>query len=196
MKRHVRTVVVAFALAVSTAAACHRAANSVREGDADSGVEQSTPVTAAGDTLRGVLTAVGNEPLAALVITTRDGGRYVLEATTDGEARMLRNVVGLELMVRGARTGAQSAAAAPRPIPVFGMSGFVVRSADGHPTVDGVVSRTNDAYVLLVADGRRVPVPRLPVTLQQRIGARVFVAGPLDAPPISYGIIAASQPPI
>lgn len=196
MSRHFRIVVVVSVFTVSSATACHRAANSAPADAAEGAAAQPSPVAAAGDTLRGVLTSVGSEPLTALVLTTRDGGQFVLEAATKGDAPMLRNVLGLELMVRGGRTGAQSAAAAPRPIPVFGMSGFVVRGADGYPTVDGVVARIDAAYVLIVADGRRIPAPKLPVSLQQKIGARVFVAGPLDAPPISYGIISANQPPI
>ena len=142
-----------------------------------------------------MLTSVGSEPLTALVLTISKGERLVLNVPAGSDARALQNVLGLELTVWGTATGERSAAAGPQPLPVFSIRTFVVRSADGHAAYDGVVSRTDNVFVLLLADGSRVGVPWLPRTLQQKIGARVYVAGPLDAPPISYGVISANQPP-
>ena len=188
-------MIVAAVMTLAIASACHRAANDAGTGADDSTAASPVPTAAATDTVRGVLTAVGSEPLTALVITTTND-RVVLAGTTADDVQMLRNVVGLELMVRGTRTGSRSAAAAPQPVPVFRVSTFVVRSAEGYAAVDGVVSNADNAFSLLLADGRRVSTPRLPASLRQKIGMRVFVAGPLDAPPISYGIISANQPPI
>ncbi len=182
-------------------AACRRHGNtSNAAGDGrDSAAVHSDTVTsaaAARDTVRGIVALVGNDPLTTLVLTTRDRERLILDARTNPAMQSVRNVLGLDIMVRGLRTDERSAGAAPQPLPVFRMAQFTVRAADGYAAYDGIVTRENSTFSLRLADGTRVATPRLPTALQNKIGARVFVAGPLDAPPISYGIIETNQPPI
>lgn len=175
--------------------ACHRGANV--EGDvADSATGQSGQMPVARDTLRGVVSLVGSEPLTTFVLTRTDRSRVALDASGNAGAAAVRNVVGLDIMVRGARTDARAVGGSPQPLPAFRVDEFIVRAADGARAYDGVVMRESGTFFLRLADGSRIGAPKLPVTLQRQIGARVFVAGPLDAPPIAYGIIAANQPPI
>ena len=43
--------------------------------------------------------------------------------------------------------------------------------------------------MLRLVDGRALPVSFMPAALRQQIGARAWIAGPLDATPLSYGLI-------
>jgi hypothetical protein len=134
----------------------------------------SGSAAAQADTLRGTVEEVGSDPGMWMVIHTPDGRAVRL----DGERTLLRQVVGLEVMVRGT--------------PVQG--GFAVREIDvrasgGIPAMDGVLERRSSAYVLVTRDGRALPIARLPDDLRGMLGARIWIAGPLDQPPQSSGIL-------
>jgi hypothetical protein len=149
----------------------------------------SIPAGPPADTLRGVIVRVGNDPVSVLVLRLADETIYALKTT---DVAQLGRVEGLEVMVSGKRLATKNYSASPRGAAEFEMKHFVVRAADGQPATDGVVRVTDGAYALETADGSRKPAPHFPAELRVKAGSRVFLVGPLNQPPVSYGII--SQP--
>jgi hypothetical protein len=139
----------------------------------------SPPAAAAvaADTLRGTLEVVGSAPATSLALLLDGGARAV---ALQGERPLLDGLSGLEVAVWGAliRPG------------VFQVDRVAVRASGGVAAVDGVLLREGAGWVVATGDGRRLPVPHLPATLRAMEGARIWLAGPLDRPPDSFGIIA------
>ena len=135
---------------------------------------------AAADTLRGTVDVVGSEPATSIVLRMDGGSRDV---TLLGDRAVLGPLVGIEVAVWGAleRPGA------------FRVERVEVRASGGVPAVDGVLARQGAGWVLVTHDGRRLPVARLPASLEGMEGARVWLAGPLDRTPDSSGLI--TEPP-
>lgn len=129
---------------------------------------------AAGDTLRGTVEVVGSEPATSVVLRTADGGAVALE----GGRALLERAAGLEVRVEGAR--------GPR---AFRVDRMVVRAANGIPATDGVLVRSGAGWALRTAEGGTVAIAHLPEPFRGREGARVWMAGPLDRPADSYGIL-------
>lgn len=134
----------------------------------------ATPVGA--DSLRGTVDVVGSEP-GTWVVLRQGGGRR--DATLLGDDTLLRRLAGLEVAVWGA---------AERP-GTFRVTRLAVRSANGVPAVDGMLTRAGQGFALVTDDGRRLPIVQLPAALRSSVGARVWVAGPLDRAPDSFGVI-------
>jgi hypothetical protein len=129
---------------------------------------------AAADTVRGTVEEVGSEPGTWMVLRTAGGAVVRL----DGERPLLRAVVGLEVMVRGT------------PAPGgLGVRDLQVRASNGVAAVDGVLARRSGAYVLVTRDRGTLPVAHLPEALRGMVGGRVWLAGPLDRPPDSFGVL-------
>ena len=66
---------------------------------------------------------------------------------------------------------------------------FTVIAAKGQPVVDGTLADDAGALYMVTADGRWHPLGRPPAALHAHVGARVWVAGPLDREPIAFGIV-------
>lgn len=153
----------------------------------------SAPATATpGDTTRGIVTEVGNAPITTLLLVPVDSTRDRV-ALAGAALPMLRNAVGLEIVVRGRLTNDRVAAASPRGVPVFAVKQFEVRAADGQPAHDGIVTLNRNQFSLRLGDGRMVRVVAMPTLLRDKVGARVFLVGKLDQPPLSYGILAEAK---
>lgn len=101
---------------------------------------------------------------------------------------LLRRAVGLDVVVQGQCTGTTPTGTG-FAIPGFDGTTFIVRAANGIAAYDGVVTRAGNRFALRLQDGRTVAAPFLPTPLHTKLGARVFLAGPLDRAPESYGII-------
>jgi hypothetical protein len=131
--------------------------------------------TSPADSLRGVVRITGSEPGVTFVVVDAAGRSTAL----DGDRAVLERLSGLEVAFRGeARAGAP-----------FRVTRTEVRAANGVPAVDGVLARDNGRDVLLLRDGSRHVVARLPEALRGRTGSRVWLAGPLDGNLDSFGII-------
>ncbi len=176
---------IVIALLVTSAACGNRAVVAKGSTVADS---VAAPTQPASDSVRGLLTLVGNEPGAVLLLspTSRE---LAAVALVGSQVSLLRNVTGLEIVVYGRVTGRRDPTAMPRGGAEFDVRSFVVRVADGAPATDGVVLAAKDAFALRLADGRVVAAPWLPVALRRLVGARIWVTGGLDAVPQAYGII-------
>lgn len=149
--------------------ACARGAGpGPRDGDAS--------VTEA-DSLRGRVAIVGSEP-GTWAVLQMDGGRRAV--TLDGPRPLLDRLAGLEVAVWGV----------PGEPGVFRVDRFAVRASGGVPATDGILARERGGWVLVTGDGKHLPVAHLPELLEGMEGARVWLAGPLDRPPDSSGILA------
>ncbi len=141
----------------------------------------------AGDTVRGIVSIVGSEPLTMVQLTTADGRGWQLVGDS---LAALRAASGLEVMVRGVVLTPDNGAP---PAARFEANDFAVRSADGVAAVDGVLERVGTGFTLRLQDDRRHLLTAVPVTLRDQIGARIWWAGPLDRAPIAYGILIARR---
>jgi len=92
-------------------------------------------------------------------------------------------------MVSGRRTSEIDRAASPRGALVFRVERFVVRTVDGIAAEDGELVSSAGGFALRRADGRELKLPALPPSLRTRVGARIYLAGPLDRAPAAYGVI-------
>lgn len=130
----------------------------------------------AADSLRGMVDIVGSEPGTWVVLRMEGGSRAV---TLAGDRAVLDRLAGLEVAVWGAAEGPGT----------FRVSRLAVRAASGMPAVDGILVREGQGFVLVTAAGRRLPIAHLPHDLRASVGARVWLAGPLDRAPDSFGVI-------
>ena len=129
------------------------------------------------DTLRGRLEVVGSEPGTSAVLMLDRDTRSV---TLLGDRTLLNRLAGLEVVIWGQRV----------PGDRFQVGRFAVRASSGVPALDGVLGRNGRSAYLVTADGRRHAIARLPQALEGLVGARVWLAGPLDRAPDSFGVIA------
>lgn len=141
---------------------------------APAGGSSAAEALAAADTLRGRVEVVGAEPATSIVLLGPGTGAVMLI----GEAVAMRPLAGLEVVVSGEAEGARG----------FRVERFAVRAHMGVPAVDGVLGREGESWFLRLEGGERRPLPRLPEALRGREGARVWIAGPLDAPD-AFGVI-------
>jgi len=129
-----------------------------------------------GDTLRGQVAIVGSEP-GTWAVLQLDGGRRAV--TLLGDRRLLDRLSGLEATVWGT----------PDASGMLQVERFEVRGSGGVAAVDGVLERRGAGYVLVTHDGRALPIASLPEALREMVGGRVWLAGPLDRPPDSFGVV-------
>ncbi|MFO7260687.1 MAG: hypothetical protein DIU52_006005 [bacterium] len=136
---------------------------------------------AAVDTLSGTVAVVGAAPLTRVVLRPAGGGGDIelLGAQRDALARL----AGAEVRVSGRPT--QGTASAP----ALEVASFAVTAVDGQPAVDGRLERADGELVLVTSDGRRIRLVQPPAALQDWVGARVWIAGPLDREPQAFGLI-------
>jgi hypothetical protein len=127
------------------------------------------------DTLRGTLRITGSEPGVTYVVVDA-AGRYT---PLEGDRALLERLAGVEVVVEG-----EGAPGVP-----FVVARVAVRAVEGVSAVDGVLARENGRDVLVLADGTRRTVARLPEPLRGRTGARVWLVGPLDGDIDSFGVI-------
>jgi hypothetical protein len=135
--------------------------------------------SAPADSLRGRVELIGSEPV---VLLTRTASSVVL---TGGLSPVVARVGRTEVTVWGAAAGDG----------LFRVDRFVVRAANGEAAEDGELARDGSGFLLLTADGRRLVVPYLPAELRDRVGWRIWLAGPLDRPPVAFGVIAQVRRP-
>lgn len=143
------------------------------------------PALSATDSVRGQISiGGGGSCVAALVhLTTKGNELFVL----DGSRDVFAQLIGLEVVVFGKRRNPP----ANHPYlanPIITVDSFVIRAADGMPTHEGVLRRGPQGSVLETQDGRRIPLLTVPSALKGADGMRVWIAGPLGAPP-SAGVI-------
>ncbi len=133
-----------------------------------------------GDTVRGIVTLVGEEPARQVVLRTNNGATTI---TLSGMATTgLARLAGAELMVRGVKI-------TPHDVVV---AAFVVRAMHGVPALDGrLEGGAAEGWWLELSDGTgRKRLAALPAPLQELEGSRVWIAtGTGTTPARQYGVI-------
>jgi hypothetical protein len=133
---------------------------------------------ARGDTIRGVVTLVGQEPVRQAALTLPNGTTISLSGmATTGMTRL----AGTEIVIRGLRISPRDAV----------VSDFIVRAVNGAPAYDGKLEGSAGSWSLQLTDGSgRKRLASVPAALQSKVGLRVWISstpGTTGAP--GYGII-------
>ncbi|HEX3865563.1 MAG TPA: hypothetical protein VHV78_02385 [Gemmatimonadaceae bacterium] len=145
---------------------------------AASNAEAAAP--AAAETLHGTISVTGTGFEQTLILRTAAGSRRLTASAADSAA-LVRVAGNLELSVQAIDEGR-----------VLRVTRFTVVSLKGIPLVDGVVRADGDRLFLETGDGR-LPLGNPPHGLRNLIGARVWLQGPLDRGPNSYGVIVPAE---
>lgn len=125
--------------------------------------------------LQGVVSITGTSFEQQIQLRTANGSTRLVASPADSAA--LSRLGGVEVEVRG-----------PVDDNRMHVASFTAVRAAGEPVVDGVLAMDGNALVLQTSAGRRT-LGNPPAALRQMIGARVWISGPLDAGPNSYGVI-------
>jgi hypothetical protein len=128
------------------------------------------------DSLSGIVSITGTAFEQRLVLRTGNSITPLSAATSDSAA--LSRMGGVEVLVVGKRT--------PN---LFRVDYFTAVSVAGSPVADGVLRNDGGRLVLETTHGR-IPLGNPPTALRGMIGARIWIEGPLDTGPNSYGVIA------
>ncbi|HEX9129277.1 MAG TPA: hypothetical protein VF850_08960 [Gemmatimonadaceae bacterium] len=138
-----------------------------------------TPRTSAAaiepDSLRGIVSVTGTAFEQRLVLRSGNGATPLSAATSDSAA--LSRLGGVEVLVVGRR--------GPDFVRV---EHFTALKVAGSPVVDGVLRNDGGRLVLETTHGT-ILLGNPPSVLRDMIGARVWIGGPLDTGPNTYGVI-------
>jgi hypothetical protein len=163
----IRQISMAFGLAsITTVAGCHQPA-------------QTAPAAVAADSLKGIVAITGTSFEQRLIL--RNGNGVTSLAAVSPESAALVRMGGIEVLVVGNRTPA-----------AFEVDHFTAINVAGAPVADGVL-RNDDGRLVLETTRGRVALGNPPTALRGMIGARVWIGGPLDKGPNSYGVIAPAR---
>jgi hypothetical protein len=131
------------------------------------------------DSLSGIVSITGSAFEQRLIL--RSGNSATLLSAVASDSAALSRLGGVEVLVIGRRTPG-----------VFHVERFTAVSVAGSPVADGFVRYDGGRLALETTRGR-VPLGNPPTALRGLIGARVWIGGPLDSGPNSYGVIVPVQ---
>lgn len=135
----------------------------------------ASTVEAGADSLTGIVSITGTAFEQRIVLRSGEGVTYLSAAAPDSAA--LSRIGGLEVRVAGRRTPS-----------FFRVEHFTALSVAGAPVTDGVLRNDGGRLVLETVRGR-IPLGNPPAALSSLVDARVWIGGPLDRGPNSYGLI-------
>ena len=141
---------------------CHPAGNGARP-------------SIATDSLRGTVSITGTAFEQQIVLRSDKGVTTLAAAAADSLA--LSHLGGVEVLVIGKRTNDR-----------FHVDHFTAVSVAGSPVVDGILRDDGGRLSLETAQGR-MPLGNPPTALRNLIAARVWIGGPLDSGPNTFGVI-------
>lgn len=131
------------------------------------------------DSLTGIVSVTGTAFEQHLVLRSGNSATSLSAATSDSAA--LSRLGGVEVLVIGRRT--------PN---LFRVARFTAVNVAGSPVVDGFVRNDGGRLVLETTRGP-IPLGNPPTALRGMIGARIWIGGPLDTGPNTYGVIVGAQ---
>lgn len=152
-------------LASSSGVACHH----------HHGEHSELEVTTRRDSTSGIVSITGTSFEQHIMLHTADGELQLNASASDSAA--LSRVGGTSVLVRG-RAREQA----------FYVVSFTVTSVDGAPVADGVLAR-DGGHLMLERTNGQLTLGNPPAALDSLVGARIWISGPLDTGPNSYGVI-------
>ena len=147
---------------IGVAMACHPAS-------------RTPPAAIEPDSLTGIVSITGTSFDQHVVL--RSGDKVIPLSAAKSDSAALSRMGGVEVVVVGKRTPDH-----------FRVERFTAVNVAGAPVVDGFVARAGDRLVLETTSGP-IPLGNPPTALRTMIGARVWIGGPLDKGPNTYGVI-------
>ncbi len=145
-------------------------------------------VQVASDTARGIVRRVGADPASRLLLLPMTATGTALALEPSQRSSELAAAEGLEITVSGTRSTERDLQAAPGGALIFRVHTFVVRASDGIEAHDGILRHIDDRWYL--ERGRtRIPLAAVPAALTRHVDARVFLVGPLNRAPESFGVL-------
>jgi hypothetical protein len=149
-------------------------------GRMDFPAESLRAAPAASDSVRGIVSVVGTSFEKKVMVAVAGTQRRVEIAGPI--ARLVGHLAGAELSVAGTLSGTRLDA-----------TGFVVRSVDGLPAIDGTLKTEGGAMYIVTANGSRTRFLAPPPPFVGHEGARVWVTGDPTKGVQSFGFI---DPPV
>jgi hypothetical protein len=127
------------------------------------------------DSLRGIVSVTGTAFEQRLVL--RAGNNATPLSASPSDSAALARMGGVEVLVIGTRS--------PN---FFRVEHFTALNVAGSPVVDGVLRNDSGRLALETTRGT-ILLGNPPTALRNMIGARIWIGGPLDRGPNSYGVI-------
>jgi hypothetical protein len=131
------------------------------------------------DSLWGIVSITGTSFEQQLVL--RSGTTATLLSAAASDSAALSRLGGVEVLVVGRKDGNR-----------FRVEHLTALSVAGSPVVDGIVRNYGDRLVLETARGP-LPLGNPPSGLRALNGARVWIGGPLNTGPNTFGVIIPAQ---
>jgi hypothetical protein len=136
-------------------------------------------VTIGVDSLTGIVSITGTSFEQQIVL--RGGTTTTLLSAAPPDSAALSRLGGVEVLVVGRRDGNR-----------FRVEHLTALSVAGSPVVDGIVRKYGDRVVVETTRGP-MPLGNPPSGLRALSGARVWIGGPLNTGPNTYGVIVPAQ---
>jgi hypothetical protein len=131
------------------------------------------------DSLTGIVSITGTSFERQIML--RSGTTATLLSAAAPDSAALSRLGGVEVLVVGRKSGSH-----------FRVEHFTALSVAGSPVIDGIVRNYGDRLVVETARGP-LPLGNPPRGLRVLNGARVWIGGPLNTGPNSYGVIVPAQ---
>jgi hypothetical protein len=131
------------------------------------------------DSLTGIVSITGTSFERQLVLRAGNTATVLLAAASDSAA--LSRLGGVEVLVVGRKDGNR-----------FRVEHVTALSVAGSAVVDGIVRNYGDRVVVETARGP-LPLGNPPAGLRALNGARIWIGGPLNTGPNTYGVIVPAQ---
>jgi hypothetical protein len=131
------------------------------------------------DSVTGIVSITGTSFERQIVL--RSGTTATLLSASAPDSAALSRLGGVEVLVVGRRNGNR-----------FRVEHLTAVSVAGSPVVDGVVRNYGDRVIVETTRGP-LPLGNPPSGLRALNGARVWIGGPLDKGPNTYGVIVPAQ---
>lgn len=141
-------------------------------------VRTSSPVVAT-DSVTGIVSITGTGFEQQIVLHA--GSTVVPLSASAADSAALSRLGGVQINVVGTRVGN-----------ALRVDHFTATRVAGAAVVDGVLRTAGDRLVIETATGQ-MPLGNPPAPLRRMIGARVWIGGPLDTGPNTYGVIVPAQ---
>ena len=129
------------------------------------------------DSVRGTAAVVGTAMDSRVVVRPRGGGPTV--TLLGDKAADVKRVSGADVWVTGSRDSGGR----------MTVRRFVVRTVDGAPALDGMLSERGGRLVLVTDDGKEHVITSPPDALRQQAGSRVWITGSLATGAVIFGVI-------